>query len=301
MIGDYPSAATPVITASASPSSSVQGVQAEIAVAGSPCFVADAGGSVWVTAFDGNELHEIDPATNQDVDTYPLPDGPCGMVVERDLLWVESPNANQVTIFDPRARRVVDRLRLDGGVFGLVSTPAGLWGVSGRNEALIHIDPRSRRVIDRVPIEPPLAGISFDGKALWAISAREALLQIDPASGAIRQRFVLQHYEPESVAADGDILWVSSSFEGDVLRVDAETGKVRSRVTVDGSLFGGRVVGDSYWIADNNGTIYRVDTKSGAVVDELEALGFGPIPAAGNLWTVDFLTDTVYRLDESAT
>ena len=299
MIGDYPSAATPAIKGSASPSAAAEGVLAEIAIEGSPCFVADAGGRVWVTAFDGNELDEIDPGTNEVVDTYPLPEGPCGMVVDRDLLWIESPNAGQVTIFDPDRRRVVDRMRMDGGVFGLISTPDGLWGVGG-DETLIHIDPRSRRVIDRVPIEPPLAGISFDGKALWAISAREALLRIDPGSGTVQERFVLQHYEPESVAADGDILWVSSSFEGDVLRVDAETGKVRSRVTVDGSLFGGRVVGDSYWISDNAGTIYRVDTKSGAVVDQLDALGFGPIPAAGNLWTVDFFTDTVFRLDAPA-
>jgi hypothetical protein len=29
-------------------------------------------------------------------------------------------------------------------------------------------------------------------------------------------------------------------------------------------------------------------------------VGFGPIPAAGDLWTVDFLSDTVFRLDERA-
>jgi streptogramin lyase len=172
--------------------------------------------------------------------------------------------------------------------------------MSGRNEALIHLDPRSHRVIDRVPIEPPLSGVAFDGTDLWTISAREAVLRIDPASGDVRQRFVLPHFEPESITVDGDTLWVASSFEGDVLRVDADTGKVRDRIAVDGSLFGGSIVGDSYWVADNAGTIYRIDAKSGAVVDRLEALGFGPIAAAGNLWTVDFLTDTVYRLDEPA-
>jgi hypothetical protein len=29
-------------------------------------------------------------------------------------------------------------------------------------------------------------------------------------------------------------------------------------------------------------------------------VGFGPIPAAGNLWTVDFVSNTVFRLDEDA-
>ena len=69
---------------------------------------------------------------------------------------------------------------------------------------------------------------------------------------------------------------------------------------MDGSLFGGVVIGDSYWVSSNNGTIYQLDTANGEVVDQREQVGFGPIPAAGNLWTVDFLSETVYRLDETA-
>jgi DNA-binding beta-propeller fold protein YncE len=69
---------------------------------------------------------------------------------------------------------------------------------------------------------------------------------------------------------------------------------------VDGSLLGGVVIGDAYWISGNNGTIYRLDAGSGEVVDQLDLVGFGPMPAAGNLWTVDFLSNSVYRLDENA-
>jgi hypothetical protein len=43
-----------------------------------------------------------------------------------------------------------------------------------------------------------------------------------------------------------------------------------------------------------------LDTTNGEVVDRRDLIGFGPIPAVGNLWTVDFLTDAVYRLDEPA-
>jgi hypothetical protein len=35
-------------------------------------------------------------------------------------------------------------------------------------------------------------------------------------------------------------------------------------------------------------------------VDQLDLVGFGPIPADGDLWTVDFLSNTVFRLDERA-
>lgn len=84
------------------------------------------------------------------------------------------------------------------------------------------------------------------------------------------------------------------------MRVDVRTGKVRDRIPVDDSLFGGIVVGDSYWVSGNDGTIYRLDSGSGEVLDQVDLVGFGPIPAAGNLWTVDFLSNSVYRLDEDA-
>ena len=82
VIGEFPSPPSPAITSSPTPELA-EGVLAEIAVDGSPCYLTEAGGSVWVTAFDGNELNQIDPATNEVTQTYPMPAGPCGMV-ERD-------------------------------------------------------------------------------------------------------------------------------------------------------------------------------------------------------------------------
>ena len=300
VIGDYPSPPTPAITASPSAEEDEAdgGILAEIAVEGSPCFLAEAAGRVWVTSFDGNQLIEIDPSTNEVVETYAMPEAPCGMVVDHGTLWIETPRT--LVRFDPERREVVDRLRVDGGVFGLAATPSGLWGLSGRDDVVIQLDPRSGRVVGRVEVDGPLAGLAVQDDAIWTISGRQAIVRIDPATHRIVERFEIESYEPEGLAIDGNTLWVSSSFEGDVLRVDARTGEVRDRITVDGSLFGGIVVGDSYWVSGNNGTIYRLDAESGEVAGQVDLVGFGPVPAAGNLWTVDFLTDTVFRLDEPA-
>lgn len=296
VIGDYPSPPAPAITASSSPEGDDRGILAEIAVEGSPCDLAEAGGRVWVTAFDGNELAEIDPGTNEVVGTYRMPNGPCGMEARQGVLWIES--GNTLVRFDPERGEGIDRLRVEGSVFGLTSTPSGLWGMGGRDEQVVRLDPRSGRIVGRVHVEGPLTGLAADGDEVWTISGREALVRIDPQTETIEQRFVIESFEPEGLAIDGNTLWVSSSFEGDVLRVDARTGGVEERIAVDGSLFGGVVVGDPYWVAGNDGTVYRIDTGSGEVQDQLELVGFGPVAAAGNLWTVDLLTDTVFRLDE---
>ena len=300
VIGDYPSPPTPAITASPSAEEeNDQGILAEIAVEGSPCFLAEAAGRVWVTSFDGNELSEIDPQANEVVATYAMPEGPCGMVVGDGTLWIES--GDTLVGFDPVRREVVDRVRIPGGVVGLTASASGLWGLGGRDDVILQLDPRSGRVIGRVEVEGPLTGLAVQGDDIWTIAGREAIVRIDPATHEIVERFALESYEPEGLAIDGNMLWVSSSFESDVLRVDARTGRVEDRTTVDGSLFGGVIVGDSYWVSGSDGTIYRLDAESGELEGQIELVGFGPIPAAGNLWTVDFLTDAVFRLDEPAT
>jgi streptogramin lyase len=296
VIGDFPSPPSPLITASPSADADpAAGILAEIAVEGSPCFLAEAGGRVWVTAFDGEELAEIDPGTNQVVATYPMPNGPCGMLAVGDVLWIEAGNGTIVR-WDATRGREIDRLRL--GVFGLVSAPSGIWGLSPPDDAVVHLDPRTGAELGRVPIEPPLVGLAADGDAIWTVSAREALVRIDPARHAIADRIVLERFEPEGITIDGRFLWVSSSFEAALLHVDTRTGEVIDRVETDGPLFGGVVIGDSFWGSANDGTIYRLDASSGQILEQRELLGFGPIPADGNLWTVDFLSDAVYRLDE---
>jgi outer membrane protein assembly factor BamB len=297
VIGEFPSPPSPAITGSPTPELA-EGVLAEIAVDGSPCSLAEAAGRIWVTAFDGNELNEIDPATNEVIQTYRLPGGPCGIVERDGTLWIETQRT--LVTFDPKRGEVIDRRRVPGGVFGVTSTPSGLWGMAPEATQVVQIDPHSGRVVARVDIEGPLGALAVDGDQIWTVSGRSELVRIDPRSHSIAERITLESFEPEGLAIGGHFIWVSSSFEGNVLRVDLRTGKVRDRLPVDGSLFGGIVLGDSYWVSSNNGTIYQLDAVSGEVVGQRDLIGFGPIPAAGNLWTVDFLSDTVYRLDETA-
>jgi outer membrane protein assembly factor BamB len=297
VIGEFPSPPSPAITVSPTPELG-EGIVAEIAVDGSPCFLAEAAGRIWVSAFDGDELNEVDPATNEVIQTYRMPGGPCGMVEREGTLWIETQNA--LVAFDPARGEVIDRMRIPGGIFSVTSTPSGLWAIAPEATQVVQIDSHSKSIVARVDIEGPLAGLVAEGDQIWTVSGRSELVRIDPRSHSIAERIKLESFEPEGLAIDGHFLWVSSSFEGNVLRVDTRTGKVRNRLPVDGSLFGGIVIGDSYWVSSNNGTIYQLDRMSGEVVDRRELIGFGPIPAAGNLWTVDFLSDTVYRLDESA-
>jgi streptogramin lyase len=294
VIGGFESPATPAITASPSPELPPN-VLAEIPIGGSPCAVAEAGGSVWITAFDGNELDRIDPETNEVTDVYPMPTSPCGMTEVGGKLWVQAQNT--VVIFDPVRAREVDRIR--GGYFAITPTPAGLWAVAAQ-DAVVQMDPRSGNVLATVKVPGPIGGLAVAPDGIWTTSARDQLVRIDPRSRSIVQRIPVKDFEPEGLAVHDGVLWVSSSFGGEVLRIDAGTGRVEDHLPVADSLFGGIVIGDDYWVADSDNNLYRLDGTTGEIVDRFEQIGFGPYPAAGNLWTVDFLAESAYRLDRPA-
>jgi sugar lactone lactonase YvrE len=195
---------------------------------------------------------------------------------------------------------VSGRLRVRGGAVGTISTPWGLWAAAGQAGQILRIDPQARRIVARIAVEGPPGGLAFEGDEIWTVAGRSELVRIDPRSNRIAERIPLESYEPEGLAIDRNTLWVSSSFEGEVLRVDRRTGRVRDGLSVADSLFGGIVVGADYWVAGADGTVYHLDGESGEVVDRFELVGFGPVPAAGDLWTVDFVSSTVFRLDEPA-
>jgi glutamine cyclotransferase len=296
VIGDFPSPPPPAFTATPSAEAD-RGILAEIPVDGSPCFLAEAADRIWVSALDGNELLEIDPETNELVGEHRIRGGPCGMLLRDGTLWIET--GTGLVAFDPARGEEIDRIRIPGGVFGVRDTPTGFWGVAGRGEQVLQIDPETREVVGRVEVDGPLFGLAFARGQIW-LGSRDGLVRIDPRTRTVVDTIDLDRFEPQSLAIDGDVLWVSSGIEGSVLRFDLRTMRERDRLEVDSSLFGGIVIGDSYWVSGNDGTIFQLDADSGDVVDQIDLVGFGPMPGDGDLWTVDFISNSVFRLDERA-
>ena len=289
-----PVAPTPAFTASPSAEADA-GILAEIPVDGSPCFVAEAGNRVWVSAFDGDELLEIDPETNELVGEHRVRGGPCGMFVHDGTLWIET--GTGLAAFDPTRAEETDRIRSRAGSSGS-RTPRRDSGASPARGAAAPDRPRHARG-GRVEVDGPLFGLTFARGQLW-LGTRDGLVRIDPRTRSVVE-IELDRFEPQGLAPDGDVLWISSGIEGSVMRFDlGRRERDRLEVADSSSLFGGVVIGDSYWVAGNDGTIFQLDAGSGDIVDQIDLVGFGPMPADGDLWTVDFISNSVFRLDERA-
>ena len=67
---------------------------------------------------------------------------------------------------------------------------------------------------------------------MWAtIGAGDAVVRIDPKTSSV---FTIEHAGdgPAGIAANQDDVWVASSLDGQVIRIDPATGDVTDRVEV---------------------------------------------------------------------
>ena len=146
----------------------------------------------------------------------------------------------------------------------------GIWLV--RDTVVLHIDPEHEEVVD-----PPVHHASW-------------------VSGV-----------PIALDTGGDRLWAST---GEVFAIDGTENRASAfaRPDIGTSAFGGfgvdmTVGGGWIWVADNLGTLWRVDPEDGTDIRSVRPTG-GQIDAvvadAGSVWVYDGFESTVIRVDPAS-
>lgn len=162
----------------------------------------------------------------------------------------------------------------------LLEDRAGITWLGVTNQGLFRVDPRTRQP-QRVPLNPEAKPATNDtvmslhedrSGRLW-VGTPSALVQVDPRTGTVRQRYptdVEVNYLDE--APDGR-LWLAGN--GGVGQLDEKTGRFRYfRYRSTGqSWLGAFYVSDleitrtgEAWIGHGNGGITRLDTRRGRVI-----------------------------------
>ncbi len=187
-----------------------------------PSAVAVGHGLVWVASQLESTVAGIDPRTGQVVKLARFARGelwPGGLAVGPGGVWVVTAAGNEVSVFDPETMTFRDRLHVPGART-LVADGLGAWvGVAG-GSALLRI--HHGRVV-RAPL-----GMRSDGYGpslatagrVWVVEG-DAVVGLDPASGAVVNRTRLPRgTEAGPIAVAGD-LWTVDAKQGALLRLGA--------------------------------------------------------------------------------
>ena len=92
------------------------------------------------------------------------------------------------------------------------------------------------------------AGAVWVALRLQRVEGAAQLVRIDPATRSITMTAEIDD-EPSAVAVAFGSVWVASSFEKTVQRLDVETGKERARIELGATPSGLAVTDDAVWVS----------------------------------------------------
>jgi streptogramin lyase len=185
-----------------------------IPVAPQPYDTTFADGAAWVTAFTGNELERIDPATNRVAARVPLASA-TGVVAAFGSIWATG--SEGVVRVDPATDKVVARIALASAAWTAASTDA-VWITSPAG--LTRIDPTSNHVVTTIAFPASVLGDpAVVAGQVWVPEVRaDTIAIVDPATNGIVRTLKVGAGPFVVTQIDGDA-WVPSWKGADIWRV----------------------------------------------------------------------------------
>jgi DNA-binding beta-propeller fold protein YncE len=262
---------------------------AAVPVGTDPAAVVDGGGLVWVASRDGT-VRVIDPTTNRlqviipASGSGPVGQGGPGLAFASGSLWVANYDQRQVVRVEPDAEPTA-RIPVRASPTAIVAAQDAVW-VAARTQSggglVVRIDAGANQVAERIPLRHPPTGLAItpDGGRVWvATAADKAVHRIDTGAGGVVKQIDLP--EPPDQAAYGDgAVWVTSTKGNAVMRIDADTSKVKKPPIRVGNGPSGIAFGaDRVWMANSqDGTVSAINPQTNQVATL--RLGFRPAAVA---------------------
>ena len=171
--------------------------------------------------------------------------------------------------------------------------------------SLVQVDPASGEVLKRI-------GSPFDGDAGWYLPAGkniwfsgQELVRVDAASGRVVDRFRIAEARDALawVTRCAGSLWVANEVEGQVVRVDPETGAVEARLPMASPWAVACGDGDLWVTSSTSGDVRRIDPASNRFVATAQVPPPHPSLALGGgyAWTTNETNGTLYKIDRRGT
>jgi serine/threonine protein kinase/DNA-binding beta-propeller fold protein YncE len=169
--------------------------------------------------------------------------------------------------------------------------------VASANGYLLRIDPATNTVVSRIVVGSSPGPVAVGKHVLWVANMGDGTVSmIDPSSSRVVQTYGVAGY-PDAIAAvdDPDTAWVAN--EKHIVAVRPSDSTFAPEYSNVGGGFCCVAAGAGSIWASNDGTMLRIDPRSGAVVHAFRAPPKNVVFGAGSLWSADDADVAVRRLD----
>ena len=223
-------------------------------------------------------------------------------------VWVAVPKNNEVVRVNPINNSVQARVKVDAEpCYGIGVGGERVWVLNCKSQTLTRIDPLANKVDLSVPVKIDPAGegsIAVDAESVWFVGNDDGhsstLTQVDARTGKTRRQIGIGK-DSAVVKIGFGSLWVISSGEGVVYRVDPGKGRVIARIPVAPMPRFTTVGAGSVWVlSQSDGSVARIDpltNKVAAVVAAHVPGAGGEICSGGGFIWVTMSGTPVTRID----
>jgi streptogramin lyase len=200
-------------------------------------------------------------------------------------VWVAVPKNNELVRVDPRRNVVQARVPVDKEpCYGIGIGAERVWVLNCQSQTLTRVNPKTNKVDLRVPVKIDPAGegsIAVDARSVWFVSNEDGhsstLVQIAVKSGRT-VRNIMVGKDSAVVKLSMGAVWVVSSGENKIYRVDPVKGKVVARIDVAAGPRFSTVGAGSLWvISQSEGSVARIDLRT----NKIKAVIAAHVPGAG--------------------
>jgi streptogramin lyase len=220
----------------------------KIHIGGDPDWLATGFGSVWVAVPKNNELVRVDPRRNVVQARVPVDKEPCyGIAIGMDRVWVLNCQSQTLTRVNPKTNNVDLRVpvKIDPAGEGSIAVDArSVWFVSnedGHSSTLTQIAVTSGRTIRKIAVGKDSAVVKISPGAVWVVSSGENKIYRVDPLKAKVAARVDVAAGPRFSTVGAGSLWVISQSDGSVARIDLRTNKVKAVIAAHVPGAGGEI------------------------------------------------------------
>lgn len=222
-----------------------------------PDSLAVSRGSAWASTYLG--VVRVDLGTGLVSEVDPGLSTPAVVAADADGVWVGERYDDPLARLDPATGEVLDRATGVRFRFATASGPDGtLWESFGSEVSRVVPGDRQPQPVARAA--SALDNLAAGPNDLWAVADEEGVLVRIAVDGSHPVQQDERPVRPTAVAVGFDSVWVTSTGEDALLRIDPDTNRVRARVVfAEGALS----ASDGGWLATGAGSVWLLVDEDG--------------------------------------
>jgi streptogramin lyase len=200
-------------------------------------------------------------------------------------VWVSVPKTNEIVRINPNTNRIQGRITVDQEpCYGIGIGPTRAWVLNCKSQTLTRIDPRRNKVDLRVKVSVDPEGegsIAVGYNRVWFVSNEDGhsstLTQVSAVDGHTLKKITVGK-DSAVVTLGFESVWVTSSGENAVYRVNPASGRIIAVVPVAAKPRFTAIYNNSLWVlSQSDGSASRIDP----VKNKVDLVVKANVPGAG--------------------